>query len=273
MAILTGTDQNDTIRGTLADDIITGRKGDDELFGLDGNDLINGRAGVDLIIGGDGNDRLHGGADDDRMEGGRGDDRMWGDAGDDIMLGGNGSEIMLGRDGDDELFGDQAFVDSQDEAYISNDVLIGGIGDDILHGGPGRDTMTGNHGEDVFRFDMHWRGDVPATYVPFDGVDTVITDFVRGQDKLAVTFQRTDAGPDTDFRDVVTLDEVLSFDDLDTNNDGVADDSDDHISVLGSNLTIEMNTLWQSVNQDLAVSGTITLQGLVALREGDFAIG
>jgi len=54
-----------------------------------------------------------------------------------------------------------------------NDILIGGKGNDTLSGGTGNDTLTGGDGEDYFVFNLG------------DGQDT-ITDFVQGQDKIAL---------------------------------------------------------------------------------------
>ena len=59
-----------------------------------------------------------------------------------------------------------------------NDVLSGLGGNDILFGGAGRDTMTGGAGNDVFRYTA-----VNETGTSSTARD-VITDFVRGQDRI-----------------------------------------------------------------------------------------
>jgi Ca2+-binding RTX toxin-like protein len=58
MAIITGTDNPETLNGTPGDDTITGLKGDDILNGLGGDDLFvwSSGDGADTVNGGDGSD-------------------------------------------------------------------------------------------------------------------------------------------------------------------------------------------------------------------------
>jgi uncharacterized delta-60 repeat protein len=58
-----------------------------------------------------------------------------------------------------------------------NDTLLGGAGDDYLSGGAGRDRLIGGSGSDQFVFD--------AALNRTGNVD-IITDFVRGQDKIVL---------------------------------------------------------------------------------------
>ncbi|MEH2317321.1 calcium-binding protein, partial [Nostoc sp.] len=49
MAIINGTNGNDTLNGTTRDDLINGLAGDDKLDGNGGNDTLNGGTGDDTI--------------------------------------------------------------------------------------------------------------------------------------------------------------------------------------------------------------------------------
>src|ERR1700744_3977858 len=61
MANIRGTNQDDTLIGTLRKDHINGKKGDDIIQGLDGNDKLMGGDGNDYIWGDKGNDDIDGG--------------------------------------------------------------------------------------------------------------------------------------------------------------------------------------------------------------------
>ena len=68
-SIIVGTNQADTLYGSL---------GDEKIYGLDGNDWIRASSGNDLLVGNAGNDRLFGGNGDDILVGGTGDDMLYG---------------------------------------------------------------------------------------------------------------------------------------------------------------------------------------------------
>lgn len=55
-----GTDEDDTLRGTIHSDVMSGRFGDDILTGQNGNDEIWGGTGDDVLSGNSGNDILYG---------------------------------------------------------------------------------------------------------------------------------------------------------------------------------------------------------------------
>jgi Ca2+-binding RTX toxin-like protein len=84
MAIIFGTNDDDTLTGTSGNDII---------IGLDGNDVLSGGNGNDLLLGGDGNDTLLGGNGSDILLGGNDDDTLDGGAGNDILVGGHGIDL------------------------------------------------------------------------------------------------------------------------------------------------------------------------------------
>lgn len=71
-----GTDDSETINGTIGNDEIRAFRGDDTLNGLDGNDELRGGKGDDILNGGNGNDRLRGDAGNDILTGGDGADRF-----------------------------------------------------------------------------------------------------------------------------------------------------------------------------------------------------
>ena len=61
------------------------------------------------------------------------------------------------------------------------DTLYGGAGNDVLYGGLGADRLAGGAGADVFRFNLVGETGVTAT------TRDVITDFVEGADKIALS--------------------------------------------------------------------------------------
>ena len=80
-----GTDESETINGTVGTDLV---------FALKGNDLVRGGTGDDVIHGGDGNDNLYGDDGDDTLYGGAGNDNLRGGAGNDVLIGGDGDADM-----------------------------------------------------------------------------------------------------------------------------------------------------------------------------------
>lgn len=86
MALINGTNGDDTLIGTNEADTIFGSNGDDSLQGLEGDDLLYGGNGQDQLWGGDGKDTL---------EGGNGDDRLYTSYGYDDLTGGNGNDVFV----------------------------------------------------------------------------------------------------------------------------------------------------------------------------------
>ncbi|MFC1459980.1 calcium-binding protein [Microvirga arabica] len=135
MAVRTGTNRGDALRGTRASDTLIGLAGDDTIVGGRGNDILNGGLGDDLLRGGPGRDRLIGGLGDDwadyrdanapvtaslanrainrgeaagdsylsieRLRGGRFDDTLIGNSRDNVLEGVTGADILNGRGGFD----------------------------------------------------------------------------------------------------------------------------------------------------------------------------
>lgn len=107
---IVGTDQNETLKGTVGADIICGLGGNDKLFGLPGDDIVDGGKGNDVLRGGhgndrlialDGNDKLFGQPGNDKNNGGSGNDDLFGGRGNDDNNGGSGSDSCKGGQGQD----------------------------------------------------------------------------------------------------------------------------------------------------------------------------
>jgi len=75
-AAISGTQGNDTLRGTI---------NIDQIYGLNGSDIISGGQSADELYGGAGNDDLYGGPGGDYLNGGKGIDIMFGEGGNDYI--------------------------------------------------------------------------------------------------------------------------------------------------------------------------------------------
>ena len=140
-----GTEQADTLRGTLAGDEIFGFGGDDRVTGFQGRDCLDGGRGNDRMSGGDDNDKQIGGHGRDRLTGGDGRDNLYGgtsndrlDGGTDrdMLAGGSASDDLIGGSGDDRLFGE-----------AGTDRLVAGGGRNQIDGGTGNDSIEARNGE------------------------------------------------------------------------------------------------------------------------------
>jgi Ca2+-binding RTX toxin-like protein len=172
--VLKGYDGNDTINGGGGNDKIIGGDGSDDLKGSGGNDVIKGGAGLDTLNGGNGADKLNGGADGDTLRGGAGKDAINGGGGIDTVLynektadisvtlhGGEQAKVMIGGqqedtlknvenltsgEGNDTITGDAAGNEFRGNG--GNDFLSGKAGYDVIFGGEGNDTLIGGTEDD-----------------------------------------------------------------------------------------------------------------------------
>lgn len=118
---------------------VSGTKEDDVLRGGDGNDRLYGGGGDDMIQGGDGNDKIFGDGGTARP----GDDILFGGGGDDKLYGGGGSDYLGGGSGNDRLDGGVGEGDDVLDGGSGDDRFLyaKGDGDDVVMGGEGKDTI------------------------------------------------------------------------------------------------------------------------------------
>ncbi len=218
--------------GTERDDVLIGNALDNTLWGNGGADVLRGMGGQDVINGGNDNDLIDGGS------------------GDDDLFGNDGADRLIGGAGQDTIFGDNAFGVRTPLVGPADDHLSGGAGDDRLIAGFGRDVLEGSAGRDSF-------GVQNIGVVLEDGSrprsDTLVTDFVRGEDVL-----------DGD---------LIPFRQYDFNGDGVIKGSDQYVT--RAQVTWEGETKTSLVinlraEGEVVASGKLTLFGVTELNVADF---
>ncbi|MEM9063140.1 MAG: LamG-like jellyroll fold domain-containing protein [Pseudomonadota bacterium] len=167
---ITGNDQDNHIRGSLASNVLLGEGGRDRLYGMDGDDTLDGGADNDILEGGTGADVFRfglGGGSDLIMDFEIGVDRIdltpTGQAFTDIDIydSSNGAVVRYQNEGGEvalvilkgvtspeidfsSFVGGEAFIVGTD----GNDVLTGTNDDDILQGLAGNDRLDGRGGVD-----------------------------------------------------------------------------------------------------------------------------
>ncbi|HEY0012003.1 MAG TPA: calcium-binding protein [Allosphingosinicella sp.] len=199
-AMLTGTDEGETIHGTGGIDLIRGNGGNDILYGEGSGDTLEGGAGDDTLDGGSGKDRLDGGTGADTMTGGSDDDvYIVDDHGDVVVETGYSSndttadevrtalssytlaaevEVLTGLSAGGQVLTGNARPNSiwggagNDVIYLlggggGTQAAYGGAGDDRLEGGADNDTLWGGPGADLLL--GHGGNDFLA--VSYSGVD------------------------------------------------------------------------------------------------------
>ena len=182
---LTGSQEDDVLRGSFLPNSLLGLGGDDILYGLNGINLLNGGSGNDTIISGFGDDSVFGGAGADLhsfIESGVGvvaalyqgtatgagigtdtwsdvegligsdyDDHLGGWMQTDTLYGGGGADLLESYYGHDTAYGG----DGRDAIYLDTEVPPpnedGDIreGDDVGYGGDSGDTIFGGRGHDT----------------------------------------------------------------------------------------------------------------------------
>jgi CshA-type fibril repeat protein len=140
-----GTDESDTIPGSLGSDLVFAFAGDDRIEAFEGNDTVFGGDGDDLKFGDQGNDSLLGGDGNDTLIGSNGtqdlaasanfenDDFLYGHANNDLIQGGPGADMMYSGKQDDFSYGGK-----------NDDMVWGDLGNDTLYGDEGNDTLVGD---------------------------------------------------------------------------------------------------------------------------------
>jgi Ca2+-binding RTX toxin-like protein len=297
MAIIRGTDGNDGLAGDQQNvpeaDLMNGFGGDDVLHGVGGNDNVNGDAGNDLLFGDDGNDLLDGGLqegdDSDTLDGGNGvDTATYAQVqhGMDVNLAqgiaqGNGNldalvsiENLTGTNFADKLVGNGVanFIQGADGSDTINgaggaDKLSGNGGNDTLNGGANADTLvgslgfdklTGGSGADLFQYFGFATLTSPGDSGVGLGKRDVVTDFVKGVDKI-----------DLHFVDAQTSVGHLGNQDFSFVAGGNAFTAEGQVRVFAES----GNTIVQVNNDaDLFAEGEIQLTGVFNLAAGDFVL-
>jgi hypothetical protein len=195
---VTGTELADRVTGNNLANVIRGQGGNDTIDGRLGNDEYVGDAGDDIFI-------LRGSeAVRDFFDAGETGETL-GDAIsvrglDPVVLAGfnafaSGIERWVGNNNAivgtaaADVFDFSGLTSATGIAYVDggwgNDLLVGTTGNDKLFGGDGKDTLIGGRGQDILA-----GGGGADTFVylsPLDGSDR-INGFVRGQDKIELTF-------------------------------------------------------------------------------------
>lgn len=201
-------------------------------------DYTNAMGGSDTIImaeealqglpffGGDGNDMIVGSSGNNFISGDDGNDTLVGEGGDDSIVGGQGWDLLFGGDGDDSLMGG-----------ADNDRLYGDADNDQLNGGGGDDQLIGGSEADTF-----------VIAGSQSGMDT-IQDFSIGEDLLLLDDVLGGDG---------TL--VIGFADLDTDFNGMIDESDAFVTADAAGLTLDF------------MGGSVTLSGIAMMTETDLAV-
>ncbi|MEL7464658.1 MAG: LamG-like jellyroll fold domain-containing protein [Pseudomonadota bacterium] len=198
-------------------------EGDDEFSGGAGGDTILGEAGDDTLSGESGNDSILGGYGDDLVYGGSGADTMDGGRGSDLLFGGSGNDVLRSRSdvGEDRagqlVLGEPSRPNEPgtiDETYLK---LIDWVDQPLI----GDDILVGGAGNDHFQFELLINGKIDAI------MDNVMSDGrmvhwhgVAGENKYVHDH----------WVDGIGVDVVADFD---------ADD--DHISIIGHTVNIEID--------------------------------
>lgn len=234
------------IRGTNGDNSLRGTASADDIFGLGGNDQILGLQGNDDLFGQDGRDELRGGQGDDRIDGGASNDTAFGGEGRDTLVGGSGMDVLNGGN----------FVDT----------LRGGTGNDVLEGGLDTDFVSGGDGNDVF-----YSGIVDYQYVPVgDGANRSHGDSMNGgagRDFFNILGESRHTIEDFSSQQDDRLNvNGWSFDQYDTNNDALVD-ATDAFSETSFNGGLE---LFLDADDAVPDAASVSLNDVQSLTASDF---
>jgi Ca2+-binding RTX toxin-like protein len=201
MAVINGTNGNNTLAGTSGDDTINGLGGNDTLKGGAGYDMLNGGAGDDTMDGGENSDTYLVGPGDgfDRYAdtGTTGSDRIRATA-DNTVIGiksnfsaangieqidGDGrSNVIIRADGTNNTLDFSQVVltwIALIDAGAGSDTVIGSASDDTIAGGLGNDHLDGGDGSDTY------------LYTTGDGKDAYQDTGASGYDRILVTAGNT----------------------------------------------------------------------------------
>jgi len=139
MAVFTGNNRDNELRGTRRDDTLIGNGGDDTLNGRQGNDRLFGNAGDDVLRGGPGADRLDGGLGED-----------WADYRN--ATGAVSVNLVNRLLNTGEAAGDRFFSIERIRGSQFADTLTGNSRGNVLEGLDGGDVLDGGGGFDFARY-------------------------------------------------------------------------------------------------------------------------
>jgi Ca2+-binding RTX toxin-like protein len=197
---MSGGEGNDTIDAGLGADIVNGDAGADRIWMVwdqGAADVVNGGAGFDTV---DFNGAYNMSTYVDL-------ERQFANDGAALKDSFKNVEHFHGTGYDDVLLGDDA--SNWFQGGLGDDVLQGRDGADWLDGGWGADLLTGGQGADVF---VLYAGD---DFLGTDWPSDVITDFVRGTDKLELSLYSFGFDTEADFK-IVNAADPLPADGLST---------------------------------------------------------
>jgi Ca2+-binding RTX toxin-like protein len=139
VAVRTGTNRDDALRGTRVGDTLNGLAGDDIIVGGRGNDILNGGLGDDLLRGGPGRDRIIGGPGEDWAD--------YRDATTAVTVSLSNPALNTG-----EARGDRYSSIERVRGGRFDDNLTGNSRDNVLEGVTGADILNGGRGFDFARY-------------------------------------------------------------------------------------------------------------------------
>jgi serralysin len=247
--------------GNFGANVLRGNSNSNVLVGHGGNDTLDGSFGVDTLLGGDNDDLLIGGSGGDNLDGGPGVDTAGYSTASALVVADLQMSAANTGDADDDiytsienLFG-SAFGDTLRGNSGAN-YLKGEGGADTLAGRMGRDVLAGGLGSDRFLYNTVLEsGTTEATR-------DVITDFVRGQDRINLS--AIDAIAATGANDAFgLLAKGTSVSPVGTGKIGWY--WLDYAGVVNDKTILRLNN-----DGDSYIDGTIELRGLITLAATDF---
>ncbi len=207
MAIITGTNGNDSLIGSNETDTIIGLNGNDTLEGNGGNDFLYdfvtdnvffSGTGNDFFNGGDGDDLIYSGVGNDTLLGGQGNDTLYDLPDEGVTQVETQQNLLDGGDGDDFLYGGGNSTNSTLVGGTGNDVLWsydfednsnnlslldGGDGNDTIQSSNGDSTVIGGKGDDLLaNYNVNAEGVNIFRYALGDGNDTINSFYNRNSE-------------------------------------------------------------------------------------------
>lgn len=240
--------------GNSTDNVIIGNPATNVLTGGAGNDTLDGGAGNDTLVGGAGNDAyVTDGGDTITESSGSGTDTVQSSA--TATLGANLENLTL--TGSSAINGMGNTLNNTMTGNSSANTLNGGAGVDTLIGGMGRDLLTGAAGNDTFIFKNLVESGITAT------TSDVITDFVRGQDKIDLS--SIDAFASSGANDTFVWKGTAAF-------SSATQGEVRYQKFDNTGSTNDYTMVWIDNDRDTGVEMAIRLTGLYNLSASDFIL-